>query len=526
MSSFLRSYPNSLSQKMPSSRLQSHLQLQHSLQPGQLTHRSSLFLRNQTFHTVASTTDLRSRRKDIAIKFPPSKTPADKDVVLKGKLSSQDTLYSDPVSPQRSYYLDQYRLLGLRQGQQLHIELQSSRFDAYLELVDARTNKILASNNNSTLQGTDSSLTFTVKPNSNYLIRVSSATPRATGSYELSLHNFPASVGKFNFSYGYGLVDAAAAVARAVGQKPFQAVRDLGSSNWGLDLVKAPEVWAKGYAGKNVTVAVLDTGVDIHHPDLKANIWKNKGEIPNNGLDDDRNGFIDDIHGWNFAGRDSNDVSDSYGHGTHVSGTIAATRNRFGVTGVAHAAKIMPVRVIDSEEDNSFQKFDANVAAGIRYAVQNGAKVISMSLGSYPGDPTMRQTEFALRYARRAGVVAVMASGNERDSLGAVQPIEPALFGLKRLGIGVGAIDFQRRVASFSTPAGRKPLSFLVAPGVEVRSTVPGGAYEDYWSGTSMATPHVAGVVALMLSANPDLTPTQIERILVMTARTGGITVP
>ncbi|NJN59548.1 MAG: S8 family serine peptidase, partial [Leptolyngbyaceae cyanobacterium SL_5_9] len=150
-------------------------------------------------------------------------------------------------------------------------------------------------------------------------------------------------------------------------------------------------------------------------------------------------------------------MSDSYGHGTHISGTIAATRNRFGVTGVAHAAKIMPVRVLDSEEDNSFQKFDANVAAGIRYAVQNGAKVISMSLGSYPGDPTMRQTELALKDARRAGVVAVMASGNERDSLGAVQPIEPALFGLKRLGIGVGAIDSQRRVASFSTPAGRKP---------------------------------------------------------------------
>jgi len=479
---------------------------------------------NRLFRSNASrsTADADSLHPYAEIKFAAYSTSAGTRVKLQGKLSRNDALY--PGSS--SFYTDSYRLSGLKQGQQLHIQLKSLRFNTYLELVDAHTNRILSRNDNDTLWGTDSSLTFTVKPEVDYVIRVSSAHSQETGRYKLNLRNFPVSIGRFNFSYGYGLVDAAAAVARAAGQRPFKAVRDLGGSNWGLDLVQAPEAWAKGYAGQNVTVAVLDTGVDISHPDLKSNIWKNEGEIPDNGLDDDRNGFIDDIHGWNFAGTDSNDVSDFYGHGTHVAGTIAATRNRFGVTGVAHAAKIMPIRVIDSTEDSYFRKFDANVAAGIRYAVRNGAKVISMSLGNYPGDPIMFQTKLALKYARRAGVVAVMAAGNERESLGATQPIEPALLGLKHLGIGVGAIDYRRKVAGFSTPAGRRPLAFFVAPGVKVRSTVPGGFYEKDWSGTSMATPHVAGVVALMLSANPGLTPDQIEQILVETAQPNGITVP
>jgi subtilisin family serine protease len=509
---------------------QAHRLRQHSSQSANglaeqsvnLTTRRNGFFKNRDFRSTAIASTAHTLQNYPEIRFAPYLNPAGSEIKLQGKLSRSDTPY--PGLP--NFYTDSYHLSGLKQGQQLHIQLKSLRFDAYLELVDAHTNRIISENANGTVRGTDSSLTFTVKPEKDYVIRVSSTYSQETGQYRLSLRNFPASVGKFNFSYGYGLINAAAAVARAAEQKPFKAVQNLGGSNWGLDLVKAPEAWAKGYAGQNVTVAVLDTGVDIEHPDLKSNIWQNQGEIPDNGLDDDRNGFVDDIHGWNFAGRDSNDVRDSYGHGTHVSGTIAATRNRFGVTGVAYAAKIMPIRVIDSEEDNSFRKFDANIAAGIRYAVQNGAKVISMSLGNYPGDPAMSQTKLALKYARRAGVVAVMASGNERESFGATQPIEPALLGLKHLGIGVGAIDVQRRVADFSTPAGHRPLAFFVAPGVKVRSTVPGGAYEKDWSGTSMATPHVAGVVALMLSANPSLTPDQIEQILIETAQSSGITVP
>lgn len=465
----------------------------------------------------------RHSSQDGQIRFKLSQTSRESNVKFYGNLSRSDQLRSASSDS----YMDQYQLSGLKPGKQVHIQLRSSSFDAYLELVNTRTNRSITRNDDRADRSTNSSLTFTVKSGISYAIRVTSASPDSTGKYHLSADCFPASIGKFNFSYGYGLVDAAAAVARAVGQKPFKQVRDLGGNDWGLDLVKAPEAWAKGFTGKGITVAVLDTGVDVEHPDLSTNIWNNEDEIPNNGRDDDRNGFVDDVHGWSFADRDSNDVSDIYRHGTHVSGTIAAVKNRFGVTGVAHAAKVMPVRVIGSSEDNSLRKFDANLSAGIRYAVNNGARVISMSLGNYPGDPSMFQTKFALKYARRSGVVVVMASGNERESYGATQPIYPALFGLKDLGIGVGAIDSQRRVANFSTPAGRKPLPFLVAPGVTVRSTVPGGSYEkQYWSGTSMATPHVAGVVALMLSANPRLTPARVERILTATATSKGITIP
>jgi subtilisin len=217
----------------------------------------------------------------------------------------------------------------------------------------------------------------------------------------------------------------AKAVASAIAWSPFADVPDLGGTQWELDMIKAPEVWAQGFTGQGVTVAVLDTGVDYTHPDLQANIWQNPGEIAGNGLDDDQNGFVDDIRGWSFVDDDSNDPMDSDQHGTHVAGTIAAGNNGFGVTGVAYDAKIMPIRVIDGRDDNYPQRFDANVAAGIRYAVQNGARVINMSLGNYIGDPVMVQTRTALQEAFQAGVVAVMASGNERQE-GATRPIEPA----------------------------------------------------------------------------------------------------
>jgi subtilisin family serine protease len=321
----------------------------------------------------------------------------------------------------------------------------------------------------------------------------------------------------FNFDYGYGLVDAAAAVARGIGQARFSQVPDIGGSDWDLDMVKAPEVWAKGYTGQKVVVAVLDTGVDYTHPDLNNNIWVNSNEIAHNGIDDDGNGFVDDVRGWNFVDADSNDPMDYDSHGTHVAGTIAAGNNGFGVTGVAYDAKIMPVRVIGGSDDSSIYKFDANVAAGIRYAVQNGADVLSLSIGSNLSDPAMRQTEAALKYARSAGVVAVMASGNERLTAAAMRPIEPAFYAMRDLGIAVGAVNRRRVVADFSNPAGNRRLDFVVAPGVEIRSTVLNGSY-SYYSGTSMATPHVSGTVALMLSANPNLTPSEVESILTSTA--------
>lgn len=313
----------------------------------------------------------------------------------------------------------------------------------------------------------------------------------------------------FNSNFGYGLVNAAAAVAAALGQNPFVDVPNLGGNDWGLDMVNAPEVWNQGYTGSGVVVAVIDTGVDYNHSDLDANIWINSGEIAGNGIDDDANGYIDDWRGWDFVDSD-NDAMDLEGHGTHVAGTIAAENNGFGVTGVAYNARIMPVRVLGPNGGTG-----AGVAAGIRYAVDNGADVINLSLGG----GFSQEMQDAIQYAAERGVVVVMAAGNA----GEASPNFPAHLA-DRWGIAVGAVDSNTRMANFSNRAGISPLDYVVAPGAGVYSTTPGNTYSTF-NGTSMATPHVAGVAALILSANPTLTPAQVENLLTGTANSSVVTV-
>ncbi|MEH2243598.1 S8 family peptidase [Nostoc sp.] len=308
----------------------------------------------------------------------------------------------------------------------------------------------------------------------------------------------------YNSTNGYGLINAAAAVARATHQNTFADVPDLGGNNWGADLVKAPEVWAKGYTGKGVVVAVVDTGVDYNHEDLKDNIWTNPKEIAGNGKDDDGNGYADDIHGWNFVDNNNN-VLDDNGHGTHVSGTIAGENNNYGVTGIAYDAKIMPVKVLDESGSGSYN----SISKGIRYAVDNGANVINLSLG---GPSTNTTLESAIDYASSKGVIVVMAAGNDGDS----SPGYPARYAYKS-GIAVGAVDRNNNMPDFSDRSGTKEIAYVTAPGVKVYSSVPNNQYATY-SGTSMAAPHVAGVVALMLSANHNLTDAQVRQIVTETA--------
>lgn len=310
--------------------------------------------------------------------------------------------------------------------------------------------------------------------------------------------------GGYSPDSGYGLINASAAVAKAIGEKPFVDVPDLGGNNWGADLVKAPETWAKGYTGQGVVVAVLDTGVDYNHQDLSSNIWTNSKEIPGNGKDDDGNGYIDDYYGWNFDGN-NNSTLDVNGHGTHVSGTIAGVNNGYGVTGIAYNSKIMPVKVLDDEGSGSYSA----IANGIYYAVDNGADVINLSLGGGRSNDTLQK---AIEYASSKGVIVVMAAGNDGGS----QPAYPARYA-KNYGLAVGAVDQNKNLADFSNRAGADQLAYVTAPGVNVYSTLPGNEYASY-SGTSMATPHVAGVVALMLSANPNLSDAQVRQILAETS--------
>ncbi|XQQ04988.1 MAG: S8 family peptidase [Leptolyngbya sp. IPPAS B-1204] len=312
---------------------------------------------------------------------------------------------------------------------------------------------------------------------------------------------------------GYGLVNAAAAVARSIDAPRFASLADFGGNNWNLDAVQAPDVWARGFTGQGVTVAVIDSGVDITHSDLRDNIWINSDEIAGDGIDNDVNGYIDDINGWNFGiGQNNANVSPGTNnsgqeHGTHVAGTIAARNNGSGNTGVAPDAKIMALRLGDVA-DGWFVN-GGSLPEAIRYAVDNGARVINLSLGSADSP----QLQSALAYAASRNVVTVSASGNE----GLLSPGAPARYATQ-YGLSVGAVNRERSVARFSNRAGGSPrLRHVVAPGVQIYSTLPGNSY-GFLSGTSMATPHVAGTVALMLSANPTLTHSQVRQILTDTA--------
>jgi subtilisin family serine protease len=311
----------------------------------------------------------------------------------------------------------------------------------------------------------------------------------------------------YNSQNGYGLVNAGKAVSKAAGVTPYPDAPKLGGNNWGADLVNAPTAWQNGHTGKGVIVAVLDTGVDYNHEDLKNNIWTNTKEIAGNGIDDDGNGYVDDVLGWNFNSNNNN-VLDNNGHGTHVSGTIAAENNGIGVTGIAYNSQIMAVKVLDENGSGSY----ANIANGIRYAVDNGANVINLSLGGNSGNNTLKS---AIEYASSKGVIVVMAAGNSGDAT----PSYPARYADKS-GIAVGAVDKNNQLTDFSNRSGSQEIKYVTAPGKDVYSTVPDNKYASY-SGTSMAAPHVAGVVALMLSANPNLTESQVREIIISTAENG-----
>ncbi|WP_375328542.1 S8 family serine peptidase [Microcystis sp. BLCC-F210] len=413
-------------------------------------------------------------------------------------IGATPTSYSDFVGSTDSN--DYYRF-SLETSSDFSLNLTGLSADADVSLLDSNGSVITSSTNGSTSSesitrqlsaGTYYVWVYPYSGSTNYNLSLSATTATVTPGYSAIS--------------GYGLVNAARAVAGALNQSPFADVPTFGSANdWGVNLVNAPEAWARGYTGQGIVVAVLDTGVDRNHADLAGNIWTNAGEIANDGLDNDGNGYVDDVYGWNFANGNNNTL-DVNSHGTHVAGTIAAANNGFGATGVAYNSRIMPVKVLDDSGSGSY----SGVAQGIRYAVDNGADVINMSLG---GGSTDSAVQSALQYASSRGVIVVMAAGNE----GAAQPSYPASSATS-WGLAVGAVDSSNQMASFSNRAGsNSSMRYVTAPGVQVYSTLPNGGY-GFLNGTSMAAPHVAGVVALMLSANPNLTDAQVRQIITTTA--------
>lgn len=271
---------------------------------------------------------------------------------------------------------------------------------------------------------------------------------------------------------------------------------------WHVDAMKYSQL-PVNRGGQNVIVAVLDTGVDYTHNALKNNIYTNAGEIAGNGKDDDGNGFIDDVHGYDFDAKDG-DPKDEDQHGTHCAGIIGSTADSAtGAMGVAPGVKIMPIRIIGNEA----RGFLSNAAAGIKYAVDNGARVLSnswrvyRSWGSFdPSEPNLQLLRAAIEYAGSKGAIFVAASGNESLNMDTGlerDPLYPAGFtGLANMVV-VAASESRGGMASFSN-YGAKYVT-VAAPGEDIISTVPGNTFESM-SGTSMATPLVAGALARGLS--------------------------
>lgn len=329
-----------------------------------------------------------------------------------------------------------------------------------------------------------------------------------------------------------------AAPAEKTGADPLLA------KQWGMNDIGVAEAWKFTLGSPEMIVAVIDTGVDYTHEDLLPNMWRNTKEIPGNKIDDDGNGYVDDIVGWDFAGNDNlpYDLSGTPievlfsganpGHGTHCAGNVAARGNNgMGIAGVAPNVKIMGIRFISEKGSGT----TADAIKAIKYAVDNGAKVLSNSWGSEGEDPAENTENKALRdaitYAEDHGALFIAAAGNGHDGVGYdndtdAKPGYPASYDHESI-ISVAAIDNKDQFGSFSN-WGVKTVD-IGAPGVNVFSTMVGnnyndkvvsiGGFEATWDGTSMAAPHVAGAAALYWSLHPTATWQQVKAAIMNSAK-------
>ena len=307
---------------------------------------------------------------------------------------------------------------------------------------------------------------------------------------------------------------------------------------WGLKDIEIEKVWAQTKGKKNVVVAVIDTGIYPQHPCLKNNLWVNKKEIPNNGKDDDKNGFIDDVHGWNFADNNA-DIRDRHGHGTHISGIIAASGKTNSsphcrVAGVAPNVSIMTLAYYDSKNNRNNV---ANTIKAVDYAVQNGADIINYS-GGGPG-PNHDERASIARAADK-GVIFISAAGNESSEISSHSKYYPASYNLPNI-ISLNSKDNNHSILDSSNWVkidwkDRDKIHNQTAPGKNIVSTLPprhyiqGGLMGKLWrslafaphinsdeiygymTGTSQATAVMSGVVALIKSQYPKWTTAQIIR--------------
>ncbi len=266
--------------------------------------------------------------------------------------------------------------------------------------------------------------------------------------------------------------------------------------------IDALEAWDITTGKDNIVVGIIDTGIDYDHEDLRDNMWKNPGEIPDNGIDDDGNGYIDDVYGWDFA-NDDNDPFDGHSHGTHVAGTVGASGNNgIGVAGVSWNTQLMALKFLsDFGSGNTSDAIEA-----VEYAVNNGAHLTNNSWG---GGSFSQALKDAITEAHQANQLFVAAAGNSRSN-NDTRPMYPASYDVDNI-ISVAATDHNDELASFSS-YGLQTVD-LGAPGVSVLSSVPNNGYSSF-NGTSMASPHVAGAIALTWSQAPFLSGMQMKAIV------------
>ncbi|BCM91733.1 subtilisin DY [Abditibacteriota bacterium] len=296
----------------------------------------------------------------------------------------------------------------------------------------------------------------------------------------------------------------------------------LYSGQWDMEKIGAPAAWnittggTELVGGGDVVVAILDSGITPNHPDLKANLYVNKGEIGNNGKDDDGNGYVDDVNGYDFA-QDNGVPDDGNSHGTHVAGTVGAVgNNRLGVTGINWRVKLLACRVGTDEG----AIFTSAVISALDYIVGLKKAGVNIRVANHSyGGYQFSQAEFAaFQRASAAGILNVCAAGNDGYN-NEVAPLYPASFRISGL-ISVAASDQDDKLAEFSNVGGRSVA--LAAPGVDILSTFPpgheqSGSLYGLDSGTSMASPHVAGALALLLSQTPTLSMQQAQARLYAT---------
>jgi subtilisin family serine protease len=271
---------------------------------------------------------------------------------------------------------------------------------------------------------------------------------------------------------------------------------------WGPAKINAPTAWDITTGTTGVTIAVVDTGVQMDHGDLNDNVWINPGETVN-GIDDDGNGYVDDIHGWDFV-HDDNDSRDDHGHGTHVAGIAGARiNNGLGIAGMAGGARLMSIKVIRADNTGTY----SDLAEGIIYAVDNGARVINLSIG---GEPPSGVLQAAVDYAHDRGALLVAAAGNTDGDV-----LYP---GASEHALAVSATEPDDDIWPDSCQG---PEMDVAAPGAAIYSTgwsSGSTSHYHYLWGSSMATPHVAGLAALIWSARPDLTNVQVTEAITSTA--------